>query len=352
MEVAMSVSPLHRVSFPGLLAAGLVATGLLLAGCSGTDDDSPPDPSLDPRGQAPVEVGAARADAAPLPEGAQARSLLGDVLFPPPLDPDLRAEREANLEEAIAERDADPDEPEGWIWVGRHQAYLGEYRDAIETFSQGWERFSGDARFLRHRGHRHLTLRDFDSAIADLARGIDEAGEAMGEIEPDGLPNPLGVPLTTLGFNLWYHRALAEYLKGDFETALASWRSTLEVSDNPDLQVATRYWLHLTLRQLGRDAEAMEAIAAIDSDTEVIENASYRDLILFFRGELDDETLLGDPEEGLAAVTTLYGVAAHHLLEEDEVEARARFQEILERPEQWPAFGYVAAEAEVARRGW
>lgn len=316
---------------------------LVLVGC-GTGDDRD---AVDPRSGPAVAEDAPRD--APLPEGAQTRSLFGDALFSPPLGDEMRREREANLEAAREERDRNPDDPEAWIWVGRHQAYLGEYRDAIATFTEGLERFPDDARFLRHRGHRHLTLRDFPAAVADLQRGIEMAGDAMDRIEPDGLPNALGIPLTTLGFNLWYHRALAEYLQGDWERALESWEATLQVSDNPDLQVASRYWLYLTAHRMGDEDRARRALENVDPDAQIIENASYRDLLLLYRGERKADELVGEADEALAAVTLLYGIAMHELLAGDDVAATARFQQIVDRADQWPAFGYIAAEVELAR---
>jgi tetratricopeptide (TPR) repeat protein len=322
------------VPFLVLLAAGL------LSGCGGSDTPS-----------ARAEGGLPERSDAPLPEGAQAWSYLGNALYPPPLPMEVRAAREEALETALRDRGENPDDPDLWIWVGRHHAYLGEYRIAIETFSDGRDRFSRDARFLRHRGHRWITLREFDQARSDLTEATETMGADGGVIEPDGLPNPAGIPLTTLAFNAWYHLALAEYLAGDFAAARASWESTLEVSDNPDLQVATRYWLHLTLRRLGEDDRAAEVAAAASADQELLENHTYRDLLLHFRGDLPAEAVLPADGEGLGSVTALYGLGIHALLRGDEAEAMRRFQEILDRPDQWPAFGYVAAEVEVARAG-
>ena len=327
-------------SRPGLGVA--VALMVSLAGCGGDSADR----TLTPTPDAPVE----RPDG-PLPEGAQAWSFLGQALYPPPLPMEVRGAREEELEAALRDRSDDPEDPELWIWVGRHKAYLGEYREAVATFSEGLERFPEDARFLRHRGHRWITLRELELARQDLRAATEMMEETGGEIEPDGLPNPAGIPLTTLAFNAWYHLALAEYLAGDFEAALSSWEATLAVSGNPDLQSAARYWLHLTLRRLGEEARAAEVAAAVSADEELLENHTYRDLLLHFRGDLPAEAVLPADGEGLASVTALYGLGIHALLEGDEIEALRRFQEILDRPDQWPAFGYVAAEVEMARRG-
>ncbi len=317
-------------------------------GCGVGDD--PPSPDAGTDAPAPAQP----APDSDLPPGAEARSLLGELLFPPPLPSDLRASREADLEAAEAELAVSPEDPDAWIWVGRHQAYLGRYRAAIATFSQGLERFPEDPAFYRHRGHRWITVREFDRAIADFTRGV-ELAEAQGridEVEPDGLPNPAGIPLSTLGFNLWYHLALAEYLRGDFEAARDGWEATLAVSGNPDLQVAARYWLHLTLRQLGDHEGARAVVEEVGPELELLENHAYHDLILHFRDLRGREAVLPEEGEGLGTVTVLYGLGAHQLLDGDEDGARRRFLEILSRLDQWAAFGYLAAEAEVARRGW
>jgi len=327
-------------SLPGLGVA--VALMVSLAGCGGDSAERKASPTTD----APFER-----PEGPLPEGAEAWSFLGQALYPPPLPMEVRGAREEDLEAALRDRSDDPEDPELWIWVGRHKAYLGEYREAVTTFSEGLERFPEDARFLRHRGHRWITLRELELARQDLRAATEGMQETGGEIEPDGLPNPAGIPLTTLAFNAWYHLALAEYLAGDFEAALSSWEATLAVSGNPDLQSASRYWLHLTLRRLGKEARAAEVAAAVSADDELLENHTYRDLLLHFRGDLPAEAVLPADGEGLASVTALYGLGIHALLEGDEVEAFRRFQEILDRPDQWPAFGYVAAEVEMARRG-
>jgi tetratricopeptide (TPR) repeat protein len=329
--------------------SNLVPTGTLIvclglmSGCGGDGEAPPPQPEALPTSGSVVLPD--------LPEGAQARSLLGGVFSPPSLPVELRESRERDLEAAQSDRAAAPDDPESWIWVGRRQAYLGHYRDAIQTFSEGLERFPDDPALLRHRGHRWITVREFDRAVADLTRGVEMArdGGRLAEVEPDGLPNPAGIPLTTLGFNLWYHLALAEYLRGDFPAARAGWESTLELSGNPDLQVAGRYWLHLTLRQLGEEALARAVLEEVTPELELLENHVYRDLILYFRGIRSREEVLPEEGEGLGSVTVLYGLGAASLLDGDEEEARGRFLQILRREDQWAAFGYLAAEAEVAR---
>lgn len=327
-------------ALPRLLLVGLLPA--LLPACQGDVPEGAPETGLAPAG-----------DEAPLPEGAQARSFLGEVFFPPPLDAELRATREADLADARAELAADSTDPERWIWVGRRQAYLGQYREAIQTFSQGMERFPDDARFHRHRGHRHLTVRQPQRAVADFRRGLELREGMADEVEPDGLPNPLGIPLSTLHFNLRYHLGLAHWVQGEWEEAARAWEACMAVSTNPDLRVATSYWLYQALHRMGREEDATALLADLPATDEIVENDSYLTLLRLFRGDEEAEALLatGDPTS-LGGATVGYGVGIHHLLRGREDEARATFQRVLEAPEQWPAFGYLAAEAEMARQGW
>src|SRR6185295_12437329 len=143
-------------------------------------------------------------------------------------------------------------------------AYLGRFRDAIAAYTNGIARHADELRLYRHRGHRYITVRQFDLAIADLSRAARLVAGRADEIEQDGAPNQAGIPRSTLQSNIWYHLGLAHYLKGDFTRALAAYREGMKVSRvNDDMLVATSDWLYMTLRRLGRDAEARAVLDPI-----------------------------------------------------------------------------------------
>src|SRR6266545_6532508 len=119
----------------------------------------------------------------------EAISLLGDSLRRPPLDSAAQARMEAQLAQARREADARPNDPDALIWVGRRTAYLGRFREAIAIFSDGIRRFPTDARMYRHRGHRYISVRRFDAAIADLRKATVLTSGKPDEVEPDGQPN-------------------------------------------------------------------------------------------------------------------------------------------------------------------
>lgn len=285
-----------------------------------------------------------------LPPSAQAISLFGDTLYPPELPPDVLAERAAQLAEARADYDRDPSDADAIIWLGRRTAYLGDYREAIAIYSAAIAKHPGDARMYRHRGHRYITVRQFDDAIADLERAAELIEGLEDEVEPDGLPNARNIPTSTLHSNVWYHLGLAYYLNGDLENALRAYREGLKVSNNPDMLVATSHWLYMTLRRLGREAEAAAALESIHADMDIIENASYHRLLLMYKGELTPDALLaesgsGDPIEN---ATLGYGIGNWHAYSARPKQAERVLRNVLKGPS-WAAFGYIAAEADMRR---
>jgi tetratricopeptide (TPR) repeat protein len=280
----------------------------------------------------------------------EAVSLLGQPLARPVLPEETRRRYEEALAEARQRNYADPGDVDGMIWLGRRTAYLGRFREAIEIYTRGIQRYPGDARLYRHRGHRYITIRQFDRAIADLERAAALIAGRQDQVEPDGLPNARNIPTSTLQSNIWYHLGLAHYLKGDFGRALGAYRECVDVSKNPDMLVATSHWLYMTLRRLGRAAEAADVLKPIRADLDVIENGAYHRLLLMYKGEMPVDSLLPAVAGGaLDDVTTAYGVGNWYLYNGDATRAEEIFRRIVATGN-WAAFGAIAAEAELATK--
>ena len=268
----------------------------------------------------------------------------------PPLTRDTRREFEAKLTEARKNAETEPN-AHNLIWLGRRTAYLGHYKDAIKIFTQGVEKFPDDARFLRHRGHRFITLRCFDLAIADLKHAAKLIKGKPDQVEPDGLPNARNIPTSTLQSNIWYHLGLAHYLKGDFKAALDAYREAVKVSTNSDMLVATMHWQYMTLRRLGRKKEAAEVVAAIKPDLELIENADYLKLIRLYQGKTTADELLKEITGDASTVSKAsigYGLGNWFLYNDRRDEAEKIFRQVI-LGNQWASFGHIAAEVELSR---
>jgi len=281
----------------------------------------------------------------------ECRSLLGEPLYAPALSDEIRSQREEQLAAARDRLEQDPEDVDAMIWVGRRTAYLGHYREAISVYDGAIERYPEDPRPYRHRGHRYITLRRFDQAIDDLERAARLIADTQDEIEPDGLPNARNLPRSTLHSNIWYHLGLAYYLRGNFEQALRCYRECLKVSKNPDMLCATSHWLYMTLRRLSRDREAASLLEPIRESMDIIENRAYHELLLMYKGERTADELLAralDDEDALNLASAGYGVGNWHLLGGESGQAEDVFRRIVDGG-QWPAFGHIAAEAELAR---
>jgi tetratricopeptide (TPR) repeat protein len=293
------------------------------------------------------------------PEPVEARSLMGEPLHRPVLAPETRARLERDLNAARADHARDPDDADATIWLGRRLAYLGRYRQAIDVFSDGIARHPGDARMYRHRGHRWITLRELDRAAADLEHALDLVRGTPDEIEPDGAPNRYAIPTSTLHTNVGYHLGLARFLQGRFEEAADAYHWTLRAAlawepDDPahrsdDMHVATADWLYMALRRLGRDEEAAAVLEPVHAGMRILENDAYHRRLLMYRGEVQPGTLLdqdgGDP---LQMATQGFGVGHWYLINGSAARAEEIFRQIVGYGN-WPAFGHIAAEAELAR---
>jgi tetratricopeptide (TPR) repeat protein len=281
----------------------------------------------------------------------EALSLLGRPLFAPDLAPETRERLEADLRAARAAYERDPMDADGIIWLGRRLAYLGEYRAAIDVFTEGVAKHPNDARMYRHRGHRYITTRQFSRAISDLQRAAQLVEGRPDEIEPDGAPNRHNIPVSTLNTNIWYHLALAHYLRHDFEKALPAWQRAVDASTNDDMLVAGSDWLWMTLRRLGRDDEATRVLERIRPEMTILENDAYHRRLLMYKGVLRPELVMpADTDDPVQLATYGYGLANWYLVHGDRERAQGLFRRILEG-RNWAAFGYIAAEAELASGG-
>ena len=282
------------------------------------------------------------------PGSPETISLLGAPLYAPELPLEQRQRLERDLAEAYAVYERDPDDADAIIWLGRRVAYLGRYRDAIAIFSEGIRKHPDDPRLYRHRGHRFITLREFGRARRDLERAARLLADRPDEIEPDGIPNRLNQPLSTLHFNVWYHLGLAYYLEGDFHRAAYAFRNALRVSGNDDLRVAATDWLYMTLRRIGRDAEAEALLVPITAEMEMVENDGYHRRLLLYKGLLPPDSLLRENGDAVTVATQGYGVGNWHLYNGRPQQAEEIFWRVTSA-ENWAPFGYIAAEAELRR---
>ncbi|MCC7033237.1 MAG: hypothetical protein IT179_10435 [Acidobacteria bacterium] len=309
---------------------------ILVAACAACSQPAPP---AEPTPAAPPAQPA---------RTAEATSLAGTPLFPPETIGN-REKLEADLAQAEKALAAAPTDPEALIWLGRRQAYLWRYQDAIATFTKGIEQFPDNPKLYRHRGHRYISTRQFDKAQADFEKAVSLVKGQPDEVEPDGAPNPAGIPRSTLQFNIWYHLALAHYLQGQYDQSYNAWAECMKVSNNDDSIVATSDWMWMTLMRLDRKAEAAKVLERITPKMDILENQSYHRRLLMYKGLEKPEVLLDTATADDTTVATQgYGVGNYYFVTGDTARAKAVFEKVVSGGG-WNAFGYIAAEADLAR---
>ncbi len=288
-----------------------------------------------------------RPAAVPAGRHAEATSLLGRPLFAPELPAETRKSLEDELAKATEDCAKSPDSADAAIRLGRRLASLGRYREAIDVYTRAIARNPRDARLYRHRGHRYITVRELDKAIADLTRAAALVAGRPDEPEPGS--DASRPPTATLQSSVLYHLGLAHYLKGDLAAAEKAYRRCLErARGSDDRLVSATDWLYMTLRRLGRAEEAGRLLAPIHAGLSVTEDRTYLNRLLMYEGVLTPEDLLRAGGDPLTRETYGYAVGNWHLYNGRKDEARAVFERIVAGP-QWPAFGHVAAEADLAR---
>lgn len=270
-----------------------------------------------------------------------ATSLLGEALYSP--EPSEALLEKFNMHKANYE--AAPGDVDKLIWYGRFTAYKGDYKGAIDIYGKGIEQFPDDARLYRHRGHRYITIREFEKAIADFEQAATLIDGKENEMEPDGMPNAQNIPVSSLHGNIWYHLGLAYYLKQDFPNALRAYKNCLAATNNDDNVVSSTHWLYMISRRLGEEEEAQQYLEPIQKEMEVIENFSYQNACLFYKGEMSLEELQGFDAASSANDAVNYAIGNWHQYNGEIDKAKAVFRKLLDEGN-WASFGYIAAEAD------
>jgi dipeptidyl aminopeptidase/acylaminoacyl peptidase/tetratricopeptide (TPR) repeat protein len=280
---------------------------------------------------------------------AEAVSKLGVALLPFPPAADAKARLDKELEDARTAYLQAPEDVEALLRLGRRTAAFGRFREALELYSRGLAAHPDDPRLLRHRGHRYITLRDYAKAEADLARAAALVKGRPDQADGDPPTGGLASATSTLQYAIHYHLGLARYLQGNYAGALAAYRDCQKVAaGNDDRRVGVLDWTYLTLRKLGRKAEA-EALLPKDLDRlKITESFFYRNRLRLYKGELQPEDLLRAGGDDIGLATYGYAVACYYDFAGEPDKSRAALARVVEG-RGWPAFAFAAAEAELAR---
>jgi len=275
----------------------------------------------------------------------EAISLGGDTLRSPAPSEELIA-KFTTKKEAF---DLDSNNIENIIWYGRFTAYLGNYRDAIEIYSEAVQKHPDEPRLYRHRGHRYITIREFDKAIADLTRAAALIEGKENQVEEDGMPNAQNIPVSTLHGNIYYHLGLAYYLVDEQEAAVQAFKKCLGTSHNPDNVVSATHWIYMIFNRLGREAAGENYLRNIKPGMNIIENTAYYKACLFYKGDIEQKDIYPNSGDANSSSTALNYTFANWLYYNGYKENAGEILKEIVAGKDWNSFGYIAAESDLVR---
>jgi len=231
----------------------------------------------------------------------------------------------ARAESSLA---ADPGNVDKIIALGVAQSGIRRYREAIQTFTKGMAIAPSNALLYRWRGHRYVSLRLLDSAIADFNKGN---------------------ALDSNVYGIWYHLGVARYVRGEFAQAAAAFTRSQRIPPDTNELAASTDWLWMSSMRAGRPSDAKAALARVPDTLHVTSAAAYAQRIKLYRGEISPEQAFTAADTADIAIATLsYGVGNWYLLKGDTARARQYFQRSVASGG-WPAFAFIASEAELRR---
>jgi len=230
---------------------------------------------------------------------------------------------------ARAALDADPRNIQKFIALGVAQSGARQFREAIETFSAGLTIAPNDPMLYRWRGHRYLSVREFDKSMADLTKGYQ---------------------LDSTNYGILFHLGILRFLRGEFDAAATMFaKAQPRAPEGGELKGSTD-WLWMSLSRAGKKAEAAAMLARKPDTLPAPPGYAYASRVKLYRGELTPETLFSPADTlDLQVATLSFGLGNWYLVRGDTAKAVAQFERAV-KSGGWPGFGFIASEAELARR--
>jgi Flp pilus assembly protein TadD len=222
--------------------------------------------------------------------------------------------------------DADPRNVQKLITLGIAQSGARQMQEAVRTFTRALAIEPENPILYRWRGHRYLSVRNFDRAMADFTRGY-------------------GMDSTVYG--ILYHLGVLRFVRGDFNAAADAFRRAQPLAPDAGELAGSTDWRWMSLMRAGRASEAAAMLARRPDSLPT--TVAYARRLKLYRGEIGPDQLLTPSDTGDVELATLaYGLGNWYLVRGDTTRARAAFQRSVASGG-WPAFGFIAAEEELKR---
>jgi tetratricopeptide (TPR) repeat protein len=223
---------------------------------------------------------------------------------------------------------ADPRNVDKIIALGVAQSGARQFREAIESFTKGLAVAPNNAMLYRWRGHRYLSVREFDKSMADLTRGY---------------------AIDSTNYGILYHLGILHFLNGDFDAAARMFTKAQPLSPNPGELAGSTDWLWMSLARAGKMNAANAMLARRPDSLKTEPGYAYTQRLRLYRGEVTPASFFTPADTADVQVATLnYGLGNWYLVRGDTANARAAFERSV-KSGGWPGFGFIVAERELAK---
>jgi Tfp pilus assembly protein PilF len=232
----------------------------------------------------------------------------------------------ARAQKALA---ANPKNVDLIIALGTAQAGIRDMRGAVQTFTRGLDIAPNSALLYRWRGHRHLSLREFDLALEDFSKGLK---------------------IDSTVYGIWYHLGIVRFVKGDFNGAADAFKRAQPRAPDAGELAGSTDWLWMSLSRAGKTAEAKAMLDRKPDSLKVADpEYAYVKRLRMYRGQVTPEQLITKTDTADVQQATLnFGLGNYYLVKGDTVKARAAFERAI-KSGGWPGFGFIVSEVELRR---
>ncbi len=229
---------------------------------------------------------------------------------------------------ALGASSADPKNVDKLITLGLAQTAIRQVREAIATFTTAITLEPTRAILYRHRGHRYVSLGEYDQALTDMNTGAK---------------------LDATIYGIWYHKGVAHFAKQQFAEAAQAFATGRPHAPSDNEFIGSTDWMWMSLARAGKAAEAEQVIRSIPDSIKIPADYAYGRRLRLYRGETapDDVMQPGDTA-GVQVSTLAFGIGNWYLVKTDTAKAKAWFARSV-AGKGWPAFAYMISERELKR---
>jgi hypothetical protein len=243
-------------------------------------------------------------------------------------------------------------------WYGRILFYQGYVKESAAVYDIALARFPNSGKLLRHRAHRHFSLREFDKSIAlglkaaKLYEGVPLEREKPG---PEYFP---GAP-DIVQYYLYYHLGQAYFAKHDHDNAAKWFAKSSEAAaftHDVEAKTANSYWEYLSNARAGNLRKAQKILDAYQLTLFEVHpeggSDTYFDGLQLFKGNRAAGSFFSKEDSGRAfatadgvAASTAYSLANYYVLRGEAEKAKPWLQRSID-VDSWSYFARIQAEAD------